>query len=183
MLLVRWANDTDLPKILSLQQQNTKSFLSKKEQEEQGFVTLEHSKEELQKMQALSPQIIADDAGKLAAYALVMPQELRTVIPVLIPLFELLESLHYNGIPVNDLSYYVMGQVCIEKSYRGKGLLNELYAAHREKLSPQYDYCITEISTRNLRSIRAHEKVGFELLHTFTDATDQWNIVIWDWTK
>jgi hypothetical protein len=30
--------------------------------------------------------------------------------------------------------------------------------------------------------MQAHFAVGFELLHRFTDAQDEWNIIIWDWT-
>ena len=69
------------------------------------------------------------------------------------------------------------------KNYRGQGVFRQLYAAHKQLLSKQYDYCITEVSTRNLRSMQAHFSIGFELLHCFTDPQDEWNIVLWDWTK
>ena len=97
-------------------------------------------------------------------------------------MFNLLDTLTYKGTPVKDLRYYVMGQICVAKAYRGKGVFRQLYAAHKKHLSGTYDFCITEISSRNLRSMRAHEKVGFTLLHRFSDATDEWNIVLWDWT-
>ena len=66
-----------------------------------------------------------------------------------------------------------MGQVCVAKEFRGQGVFHQLYAAHKSLLSKQYNYCITEVSTRNLRSLQAHFVVGFELLYHFTDAQDE----------
>jgi len=183
LTLIRFASSTsDLKQILLLQSDNAKSTLSASAIENEGFVTVRHGLDQLQEMQRQSPQILAVDGDTLAGYALVMPRELKNSIPVLIPMFNLLDTLTYKGAPVKDLRYYVMGQICVAKAYRGKGVFRQLYAAHKKHLSGTYDYCITEISSRNLRSMRAHEKVGFTLLHRFSDATDEWNIVLWDWT-
>jgi ribosomal protein S18 acetylase RimI-like enzyme len=74
-----------------------------------------------------------------------------------------------------------MGQIGVHKDYRGRGLVQMLYDKHREMYSSRYDFIITEIATRNTRSLRAHEKVGFKTIHHFTDETDDWDIVSWDW--
>ena len=183
MLIRPVETQLDLIDILALQKKNTKTAIPLEELETQGFVTVEHSLRQLEKMQALIPQIIAVENQTLAGYALSMTRELKAAIPVLVPLFERLDTLRYNGCSVNELSYYVMGQICVDKNYRGQGVFRQLYAAHKTLLSKQYDYCITEVSTRNLRSMEAHYAIGFELLHCFTDAQDEWNIVLWDWTK
>lgn len=183
-MLIRQANTLlDLTQILTLQKKNTQSALSAKEIEEQGFVTVEHRLVQLKKMQALVPQIIAVKKNLLLGYALVMPKELKTTIPVLVPMFKLLDTLNYKGQAVQKLSYYVMGQICVAKSARGQGVFRALYKAHKNLLAEKYDYCITEISSRNLRSMQAHLAIGFDPLHTFTDEQDEWNIMIWDWTK
>jgi len=41
-----------------------------------------------------------------------------------------------------------------------------------------FDYIITEISTRNHRSIRAHEKVGFETIKEYESDGKEWKIVL-----
>ena len=183
MLIRAVETQRDLIDILTLQKKNTKTAVPLEQIANQGFVTVEHSLRQLENMQAQIPQIIAVNNHTIAGYALSMTRELKASIPVLIPLFDRLDTLHYNGCPVNELSYYVMGQICVDKNYRGQGVFRQLYAAHKTLLSKQYDYCITEVSTRNLRSMGAHYAIGFELLHCFTDAQDEWNIVIWDWTK
>jgi RimJ/RimL family protein N-acetyltransferase len=42
------------------------------------------------------------------------------------------------------------------------------------------DLCVTEIATRNLVSIRAHEKMGFEIISRYADPGEEWVIVAWD---
>ena len=66
-------------------------------------------------MQALVPQILAVDDPTLAGYALVMPRDWKN-IPVLVPMFELLDTLSYEGKAVSALHYYVMGQICVGKT-------------------------------------------------------------------
>lgn len=48
-------------------------------------------------MQAEIPQIVAVKNQMLAGYALSMTRELKARIPVIIPLFERLDNLFYNG--------------------------------------------------------------------------------------
>ena len=69
-------------------------------------------------MHAQIPQIVAVKNQMLAGYALSMTQELKASVPVLIPLFERLDKLSYNGRAVKDLSYYLMGQICVDKAFR-----------------------------------------------------------------
>ena len=122
MLRIRQAASVqDLQNILELQGENMKMQLSPQEIDAEGFITVRHSLEQLKIMQNLVPQVIATDEEQLAGYALVMGRELKNSIPVLIPMFDLLDALAYHGRPVRSLNYYVMGQICVRKSYRGKG--------------------------------------------------------------
>ena len=169
--------------ILALQQQNLKQNISAEEMQEQGFVTVVHSLEELRVMHAEHPSIIVMDGAALAGYALVMPPACGDAIPVLRPMFQQIAEINYKGAPINSCNWYVMGQVCVAKAYRGKGVFGMLYHAHRSLLRHRYNLCVTEISTSNTRSQRAHEKVGFTTILTHRDAADEWNIVLWDWTE
>jgi hypothetical protein len=56
-----------------------------------------------------------------------------------------------------------------------------LYQHHKKIYGDKYDMLITEISTSNIRSQKAHEKTGFKTIYTYTDAADEWNVVVWDW--
>jgi GNAT superfamily N-acetyltransferase len=172
------ASEAELEQILELQQRNLPRNLDERERAEQGFVTVEHTLDVLRRMHAIVPSIVAKDGEELAGYALVMPVECRPFIPVLTPMLERLDA----NASLKGRRYYVMGQVCVAKPYRGRGVFDRLYAAHREHLRNRFDACITEISVRNTRSLRAHEKVGFEELERYRDATDEWIVVIWNWS-
>jgi len=172
---------TELEQILALQRSNLKQSLSDEEMRSQGFVTVLHDLPALERMHSLAPSIIARQGSEVVAYALTMPRECRTLMPVLVPMFELFDTLPYQGKPLNDYRFYVMGQICIDKAHRGTGLFERLYHKHRELYQPRFDFIVTEVSVRNGRSMRAHERVGFQTVHTYRDETDEWAVILWDW--
>ncbi len=171
----------DLDQILNLQKCNHVSGLSSTQKEANGFVTVQHDLELLTKMNDAAPQIIAKLNDEVVAYALVMLKEFSALIPTLVPMFDSFKQLSYKGKSLEAYTYYVMGQICIDENYRGQGLFEKLYAKHKETHSTTFDLCLTEVSTSNQRSMKAHERVGFKILHTFKDKTDEWNILVWDW--
>lgn len=171
----------DLEQILSLQAENHKSVVSK-EGLANGFVTVKHNLPLLSSMNASARQVIAKADGKVVGYALVMLEEFKEKIPVLKPMFEMFKSLKFNQRPLPEFRYYVMGQICVADGFRGLSIVDRMYAKHKEIYSKAFDVCLTEVSTSNPRSMRAHERVGFKTIHTFSDATDEWNILLWDWS-
>jgi L-amino acid N-acyltransferase YncA len=174
MIEARLARETDLPAVLELQRANLSRNLPAEEVASQGFVTVEHTLEVLKQMHAISPSVVAVDGDALAGYALVMPVECRTLLPILEPMFARLDALGVRG-------YYVMGQICVARAFRGRGVFDELYAAHRRELLGRYRSCITEVALRNCRSMRAHERVGFQVIERYRDATDDWALLQWNW--
>ena len=57
-------------------------------------------------------------------------------------------------------------------------MFDALYQKHEEIYGGLFDLCVTSVSTSNMRSMRAHERVGFRIVHTFRDATNEWNILV-----
>lgn len=171
----------ELEQILSLQKRNLKENLTLTERNEQGFLTLQHSLPILKAMHAMAPSVIVKDDGQVVAYALTEMAECRHLMPQLGPMFSLIDQLSWKGRPINEQRFYTMGQICVAEGYRGQGLFGKLYQHHRKVYHQRFDLFITEISTSNHRSIRAHEKVGFEPLHLHKDDIDEWLMVIWDW--
>lgn len=182
MLIAKQTETKDeLLQILQLQQQYLAGHNSTAEEKEQGFVTVHHTLEKLEHLHTLSPSIIVKDEERVIAYALVMLTQAGSLIPELQSMFQMLETLSWKGKPLQQYRFYVMGQICVDKPYRGKGVFQMLYHKHKELMQPHYDFVLTEIATRNTRSIRAHEKAGFELLHRFKDEKEEWDVVIWNW--
>jgi L-amino acid N-acyltransferase YncA len=161
----------ELEQVLTLQQRNLAET-------EDGFVTVRHTLEILERMHARMPSLAAhDDAGELAGYALAMPRDTQSLLPILAPMFARLEGLDV----LRSARWYVMGQVCVAEGWRGRGVFDALYAGHRDSYAGAFEVLVTEIATRNGRSIRAHERVGFAEIDRYRDATDEWSVVAWRW--
>ncbi len=171
----------ELLEINKLNRKNLKINLSKEEQEEQGFVTWLYPVSLLQQIHALAPSIIVKDNDAVVGYALVTPVESGNFHTDLKRMIDNLEILSFNGKPLSSFSYYIMGQVCIDKDYRRKGIFKMLFEQHKKIYSPTYNLLVTEISTKNYRSQKAHEKIGFTTIYTYRDSLDEWNVVVWDW--
>ncbi len=176
------ANDTtDLHQILELQSANLSKNLSREERIKEGFVTVQHDFETLEMMNRPFPHIIAKHGDDVVAYALTMLPSMADKVPVLVPMFEMINDIVYEGKPLSITNYIVMGQICIAKEYRGIGIFQNLYIAMQNAYAYDFQYLITEISANNYRSQKAHKKVGFQVIKTFEDATDKWQLVLWKW--
>lgn len=176
-------NVEELVRVNELNRQNLKPNLSKQEQEEQGFVTWLYPVSLLQQVHTIAPSVIVKDDDKVVGYALVTPLEAGHFHPDLKTMMSYLETIHYNNRPLSSYTYYIMGQVCIDKAYRGKGIFRMLFQKHKELYSGKYELLVTEISTANSRSQKAHEKMGFTTIYNYKDELDEWNVVVWNWNK
>lgn len=175
-------SEKELTKILQLQEKYLVSNITDSgELKSQGFLTVQHTHELLQQMHSLAPSIIIKDGDEVVAYALVMLRECRKLVPALIPMFDSFDHLQWQGKSLSQYSFYIMGQICVAKEYRGQGLFDMLYHKHREVYQLQFGFIVTEVATRNTRSMRAHERVGFTTIHTYQDELDHWAVVLWDW--
>lgn len=166
--------DRDLDGIMRLQRDNLEATLGTEAAEREGFVTVVHTREALTAMHSLCPSVVARrrDTGEVLAYAIVMPVECRAFVPVLDEMFAKLATLDLGGARV-----YIMGQVCIARLWRGRGIFEALYDAHRRYFADRWDLCVTDVAVRNTRSLRAHERVGFRRLLTYRDAQDEWAMI------
>ena len=174
-------SNSELQGILDLQWENHLHSISDSEKNEQGFVTVRHSLEQLQLMNSIAPHIIAKEEEQVVGYILAMTKASKDLVPVLIPMFQQFDQLSYQDKKVSSCDYMVIGQICVGKSHRGQGLFDRMYEAYREAFSSSYEFAITEIAKSNFRSLSAHKRVGFEVIHEFEDETQEWAIVAWNW--
>ncbi|WP_420320630.1 GNAT family N-acetyltransferase [Flagellimonas sp.] len=161
-----------LEQILELQQQNLYKNLTAKEKELEGFLTVEHTLSILKEMNDACGHIIALDNEKVVAYALCMHPMFAESIEVLKPMFH-----EINKVVKDKGNYMVMGQICIAKSHRGRGIFRRLYKTMKEKLPPGFDTIITEVDTKNQRSVNAHKAVGFTELKKYSSDGKDWLLI------
>ncbi len=174
-------SEKELLQILEIQKSNHYDNIPLETQNSNGFVTVKHNLELINKMNSKAKQIIATENNVVVGYALVMLKEFKNFIPALVPMFTLFNTVKYKKNTISSYNYYVMGQVCIADSHKGKGVFKKLYAKHKEAYSQEFDFCVTEVSSNNIPSMKAHLKVGFKTVHTYKHINDEWNILIWNW--
>ena len=127
--------------------------------------------------------LVARLGGRVVAYALVMPRSFAADVPILGPLFAMLDTLSWNGRPLRgDPRWFVMGQVCVADGYRGSGIFDGLYRTMAERYGADFDFTVTEVAARNTRSLRAHQRVGFQAVHVYPDDTtgEEWHVIALD---
>ena len=175
-------SDADLHRILALQKANLPAYINAAEVQAEGFVTVDHNYAVLKAMNHPYPHVIARDGNEVVGYTLVMLRSFQNQVPELMPMFEEFNSTLYRNRPLSEINYFVMGQVCVAKGYRGRGLFQGLYAQMKRQMALEFEAIVTEIALNNPRSLRAHEKVGFKTIKEYQSADGvDWAIVLWDW--
>ena len=168
----RASTDEELNLILKLQKQNLPDSLSKSEIENEGFLTVVHTFEILKQMNDCCPHIIAKNGGEVVGYALSMHPKFADGIEVLRPMFS-----EINKIISGNLKYIIMGQICVYKNYRKKGIFRGLYGFMSQELKANFDIIITEVNAKNVRSLNAHKAVGFQVLKEYSADNKNWVII------
>ena len=168
--------------LLDLQTANLKVNLDTQTIDSQGFVSFVYTPEIIKSMMQEEPQIVVKKGNLIIGYALTTTLNYGETLTLMKPLVDMSRNLYFKNIPLLQLKYYIMGQVCVRASYRGRGVFDALYEGHKQFLSSKYDCVITEIADENKRSLAAHRRVGFQTIHEYYDAISEkdWHVVLWD---
>lgn len=176
--------EADLQQILELQNANLAANVSEDVKADQGFVSAHHDLATLQAMADASAHVVVKDGNKIVAYALAMTRQFSKSVPLLEATFDFQDQLVYKGKTLDEHGYIVMGQVCVSEAYRGQQLVDRMYKYFRGCYSINYPFLVTSISPKNTRSMRVHERCGFDFLDTFhSPLGHEWVIVAWDWRR
>ena len=120
--------------------------------------------------------IIAKSEGNVVGYTLSMHPYFKQEIEILKPMFNKID-----GVLDSEISYLIMGQVCVDKGYRKQGIFRGLYQTMANKLNQKYDLLITEVAANNQRSLQAHYAIGFTDLLVYNADGFTWHLLQWDW--
>jgi ribosomal protein S18 acetylase RimI-like enzyme len=171
----------ELIEVLVLQQANLRKNISDEEATTQGFLMAEYDLAFLELLHKNSPGILAKVGEKVIGYSLVALPDTARHHPLLADLVENIERCKYDGKAVTN--YAIVAQLCVSKDYRGQNLVQKLYGAFRDHYANRYMYCVTDVAQANHRSLKAHQKRGFQVIDTLSYGGIGWDIVLWDWNK
>jgi hypothetical protein len=198
-------NENDLHQLHQLHLDNLRGphgNLSDSEAEKEGFVSAEYSIEFLRMMNQTRKSVIAKDGEPLSShlhsrffvfvifppgdlivgYVLVaIKSELYGKHKLLDSLYDAIDEVKIRGVQMKLVNYVVVGQLCVRKGFRGKGVVNAMYAFFKSYLQDEFVCAATDISTSNPRSLRAHLKCGFQVVDSLVFEDSRWDVVVWDW--
>lgn len=178
MVRICAATETDIEKILRLQEKNLARNLTAEQIASQGFVTVVNTLDHLQRMNAAEPIVIAKSGDAVVGYAFPMPVEFGREVAALQPFIEKFSEVAYNGKVLSDYRHAIMGQICIAEGFRGIGLFDKLYAQLKSQFKGRYDLIITEVDKANPRSLRAHLRIGHHIVHEYESHGAVWIITV-----
>ena len=176
------SSDNEIFQIAALSNANLSTNIPAETKAKEGFVSWVYTPDILETLHAIAPSVIVMDGDTLAGYALTLTSESLEAYPLATATFTHASTLLHKGRPLGEQRFYLMGQICVAEGYRGQGIVRKLYDFHRQHYSPRFDMILTEISPANPRSMKAHQKVGFQTIDTHSDNAGVWHVVLWDWT-
>jgi len=158
----------DIAAVNELQKRYHVSTVSEQDKKD-GFVTTLFTNEQfaeiITKENGLS---IACDNGKVIAYAMAASWEFWSQWPMFQFMIGDLPNVNYKGVQLTQENSFQYGPVCIEKAYRGTGVVCNLFESSRRTMCKRFPILVTFINQANPRSFAAHtQKVGFEVIKPF----------------
>lgn len=171
-------DDSDLKTIQKLQSLNTMEALSLEDRISEGFVTCIYDIPMLKTMCGAWKHVLAWDAQVLSGYALCMLGSSIESYPILQTMVEQFKVQSWRNRLLIDCNFVVVGQVCVAKGYRKQGVLQAMYAQFQEQFKETFELLITEIDSKNIPSLRAHLRFGFEEIIRYKERNGRtWVIV------
>ncbi len=165
----RSATIDDIKAVSELQKKYHVSTVSEEDKKD-GFVTTEFTYEQfkdiIEKENGLT--IACDDEGRVAAYAMAASWKFWSAWPMFQFMIKDLPNVTYLGKTLTTENSFQYGPVCIDKKYRGKNVVRNLFETSRKEMQKRFPIMITFINKANPRSFAAHtKKTGFEVIKEF----------------
>jgi hypothetical protein len=139
------------------------------EDKKDGFVTTPFTMEELTDLINKEKGLfIAKKDGRVVAYVMAAAWEFWSRWPMFAFMIKNLPNLKYQGHTLSTDNSYQYGPICIDKSVRGTGVLEQIFGFAKEKMSGRFPILVTFVNKTNSRSYVAHtRKLGLDVIEEF----------------
>jgi L-amino acid N-acyltransferase YncA len=172
----RLAFGDDFEKMVPLQNQNLATALSD-DQKSDGFLSAAFTAEQFKRMSESVAVVVALDATDVIGFVCASTAEFNSSSPLPAAMIARFPEVMIGTQRLDKLKSFVAGPVCVDKNYRGQGVFEGLYAELFENSPVEYQVALALISTANPRSVRAHAKLGMEVVDSFLFAGREFFIV------
>ncbi|HIP45163.1 MAG TPA: GNAT family N-acetyltransferase [Sulfurospirillum arcachonense] len=155
------------------------------EDKKDGFVTTAFTHEQLSNLITKEQGLfIAIENDEVVGYVMSASWEFWSIWPMFVQMIKDLDSLEYLEQKLTTKNSYQYGPVCIDKKYRGSGLLEKLFDFAREHMSKKYPILVTFVNKINPRSFAAHtKKLGLTVIKEFKFNNNSYYELVYDTSK
>jgi hypothetical protein len=155
------------------------------EDKKDGFVTTSFTRGQMMRLiEEENGLFIAKANDCIVGYAMAASWQFWSAWPIFSYMISRMGDLELDGAKRNVANSYQYGPVCIDKAYRGTGLLEKLFEFSVETMSKRYDMLVTFINKNNPRSFKAHtQKIGLTVIGEFEFNGNQYYELVYDTSK
>lgn len=134
-----------------------------------GFVTTPFTKEQLTELITMENGLfIAKEDDQVLAYVMAGSWEFWSAWPMFAHMIKDLPNLTYLGQNLSVENSYQYGPICVDKSVRGSGMVEQIFEFSKNEMAKRYPIMVTFINKNNPRSHAAHtRKLGMEVIQEF----------------
>lgn len=144
-----------------------------------GFVTTNFSDEQLESLINEPGVFICLEKNKIIGYVTSASWEYWSKWPMYAYMIKELPNLTFEK-TITTKNSYQYGPVCIDKDYRGMGILENLFKLSLDEMKKKYSYVITFINKTNTRSYAMHtKKLKFQVMKEFEYNNNQYYELIY----
>lgn len=170
----------DINGILDLQELYLASNLSE-EQKSGGFVTTRFTIAQLTEVINCKNLFVAKDDNKIIAYIFAGSWAFFSQWPLFKHMISLLPQLDFFDFDFTTTNSFQYGPICIQKDYRGKGLIIPFFEFMRMHMKNKYPLSLTFINKTNIPSQKAHtEKLKWKSIADFQFNNNEYYILAYD---
>ena len=157
----------------------------KEEDKKDGFITTAFTKEQMVDLITLEQGLfIAVENDRIVAYVMSASWDFWSRWPMFAFMIEDLPNLEYLGQKLSVQNSYQYGPVCVDKEYRGSGVLEKLFDFARENMAKKFPILVTFINKINPRSYEAHtKKLKLEVIKEFSYNNNHYYELVYDTSK
>jgi hypothetical protein len=163
----RRLGSTDLSQLEDLQKRNLQSNLDLSDRSS-GFLSDTIPRDTIIEMDGNLAVIVCVENSDLLGFLCASSLEFNQGLALPAKMISRLEPVEFHGKKVASLEGFVAGPVCVEKERRGQGIFAGLYECLFVTTKDRFDVAVSLIDCANEPSLRAHQKVGYEIVDMFS---------------
>ncbi len=166
-LTITIATNFDINSVLELQSKYLISNLTDVEKKE-GFVTTPFTFQQIEDIILEDGLFVAKKENKVVAYVYSGSWTYFNQWAIFPFMTSRFVNLTFKNTSISTKNSFQYGPICIDKEFRGTGLLNNIFEFMRVNLRDKYPISLTFINKINERSIKAHvDKLKWTVIDNF----------------